>query len=44
MGELGRYKEAMATAKKGIELAKAADNTDYVKLNEKAIQGWKKKM
>lgn len=44
LGELGRYKEAIATAEKGIELAKAANNEDYVKLNQKAIEGWKKKM
>lgn len=44
LGALGRYKEAMATAKKGIELAKAANNNDYVKLNENAMAEWKKKM
>lgn len=44
LGELGRYKEAMTTAKKSIELAKEANNNDYVKLNEKAIGSWKKKI
>jgi tetratricopeptide (TPR) repeat protein len=44
LGELGRYKEATAAAKKSIELAKVAKNDDYVKLNEKAMASWKKKM
>lgn len=44
LGELGRYKEAIDAAKKSIDLAKEAGNDDYVKLNEKAIAQWKKKM
>jgi len=31
------YKAAEATAKKSIELAKAANNSDYVKMNEKLL-------
>ena len=44
LGELGRYKEAVMSAEKSMKLAKEAGNSDYVKLNEKAIAGWKKKM
>ena len=36
------YKSAMRTAEKSIELARAANNDDYVRLNEKAIAEWKK--
>jgi hypothetical protein len=35
--KLGKKKEAMETAQKGIELAKKANNADYVTLNEKLI-------
>ncbi|HEY4064061.1 MAG TPA: DUF2911 domain-containing protein [Puia sp.] len=35
--KMGKKQDAIATAKKGIELAKAAKNDDYVALNEKLI-------
>jgi hypothetical protein len=35
--KLGKKQDAIATAKKGIELAKQANNSDYVALNEKLI-------
>jgi hypothetical protein len=35
--KLGKKQDAVATAKKGIELAKQAKNDDYVALNEKLI-------
>ena len=43
LAELGRYKEAIKTAEKSIELAKAADNQDYVNNNMKSIAAWKMK-
>lgn len=39
--EMGDKKGATETAKKGIELAKKAQNNDYVSLNEKLIQSMK---
>jgi hypothetical protein len=39
--KLGKKKEAMETAQKGIELAKKANNADYVTLNEKLIASLK---
>lgn len=41
--ELGQVKEAIATAEKSIEQAKAEKNDDYVRMNEKSIAEWKKK-
>jgi hypothetical protein len=40
LGDLERYDDAIASAKKSIELAKAADDDDYVKMNEKSIADW----
>jgi hypothetical protein len=37
LAKMGRKAEAKTTAQKGIELAKQANNTDYVTLNEKLI-------
>jgi hypothetical protein len=37
LAKLGRKSDAIATAKKSIELAKTANNMDYVALNEKLI-------
>lgn len=37
LAKLGRKQEAIATAKKSIELSKQANNADYVALNEKLI-------
>lgn len=34
---MGKKVDAKATAQKGIELAKQANNSDYVALNEKLI-------
>ena len=42
--ELGMTKEAIATAEKSIEQAKADNNNDYVRMNEKSIAEWKKKI
>lgn len=36
------YKSAIKTAEKSLEMAKAANNDAYVRLNEKAIADWKK--
>jgi hypothetical protein len=44
LGELGRYKEAIDTANRSTELAKADGNADYPRMNEKSIAEWKKKM
>ncbi|MDX5438754.1 MAG: hypothetical protein LPK03_16255, partial [Pontibacter sp.] len=41
--KMNNYKQAIKTAEKSMELAKAANNADYVSLNEKAIAEWKKK-
>lgn len=41
--DLGMYKDALATAKKSLELAKAAGNNDYVRMNEANIKKWSKK-
>lgn len=41
--ELGMHKEAIATAEKSMEMAKAEGNNDYVRMNEKSIEEWKKK-
>lgn len=41
LGELGRYDEAVKAAEKSMEMAKAAGNMDYVRLNENAIEKWK---
>ncbi len=38
--DLGDYKNAVATAKKSLELAEKAGNTDYVKLNKDSIEEW----
>ena len=42
LGELGRYDEAITTAKKSMEMAKQANNSDYVRLNENAVAKWEK--
>jgi len=44
LAEMGNYSEAISTAKKSIELAKAAKNDDYVANNKKSITEWKAKM
>ncbi|HEY0356087.1 MAG TPA: tetratricopeptide repeat protein, partial [Flavisolibacter sp.] len=39
--KLGKKEDAKATANKSMELAKKADNMDYVKLNEDLIKSLK---
>lgn len=41
--DLGMHKDAIATAEKSMALAKADNNNDYVRMNEKSIAEWKKK-
>ena len=41
---LGMYKDAITTANKSTELAKADGNTDYPRMNAESIAEWKKKM
>jgi Protein of unknown function (DUF2911) len=43
LADLGRYKEAIEAAKLSSELAKKAENQEYVKMNEKSISDWMKK-
>lgn len=40
LADLGKTKEALATAKKSMMLAKEAGNEDYVRMNEKSIKEW----
>ena len=42
LADMGNAKEAIAVAKKSIELAKEAGNDGYVKANEKSIADWMK--
>ncbi len=41
--ELGKYKEAIKTAEQSKKVAQAANNSDYVRLNNNSIAEWKKK-
>ncbi|MFN4079984.1 MAG: DUF2911 domain-containing protein [Saprospiraceae bacterium] len=43
LAEMGRYKEAIATAERSTELAKAEGNADYPRMNDKSIAEWKTK-
>ena len=43
LADLGRYKEAIASATISKDLAMKADNQEYVKMNEKSIMEWAKK-
>ncbi|MCM4159022.1 DUF2911 domain-containing protein [Antarcticibacterium flavum] len=38
--DLGMKKEAIATAKKSLEMAQKANNADYVKMNQDSIKEW----
>ncbi len=38
--DLGMKKEAIASAKKSMDMAKAAGNMDYVRMNEASIKEW----
>lgn len=40
LADLDRTQEAIAAAKRSMELAKAAGNEDYVRMNEKSIAEW----
>lgn len=40
LAKLGKNEEAIKVAKKSLELAKEANNMDYVKLNENSIKEW----
>lgn len=40
--QMKNYKAAVKTAQKSLEMAKAANNDDYIRMNEKAIAEWKK--
>lgn len=40
--DLKQYKDAVATAQKSLEQAKAANNDDYVKMNTESIAQWSK--
>lgn len=42
LAELGKYKEASKVAQKSLDLAKAAGNDGYVKMNTESIKMWKK--
>ncbi|MEM0996242.1 MAG: DUF2911 domain-containing protein [Bacteroidota bacterium] len=42
MADLGKTKDAIASAQKSLELAKKAGNEDYVRMNEKSIAEWSK--
>lgn len=43
LAELGRFKDAIATAERSSELAKADGNKDYQRMNEKSIMDWAKR-
>ena len=43
LADLGRTKEAIDAAKKSLDLAKAANNKDYITMNEQSIAEWSKK-
>ena len=40
LADMGKYSDAITTAKKSIQLAEAAGNQNYVRLNQKAISEW----
>ncbi|MCB0633277.1 MAG: DUF2911 domain-containing protein [Saprospiraceae bacterium] len=42
LADLNRKKEAIEAAKKSMELAEAAGNADYVRMNKKSIEEWSK--
>lgn len=43
LADMGRKQEAIAAAKLSLDLAKAANNMDYVRMNEKSLAEWAKK-
>jgi len=40
LADLGMKKEAISAAKKSLELAQAAGNEDYIRMNQKSIKEW----
>lgn len=44
LADMGRYADAIAVAEKSKEAAQAAGNEDYVRMNDKSIEEWKKKV
>ena len=40
LADMGKYADAIAAAKKSSELATAAGNADYVRMNEKSVKEW----
>jgi len=42
LGDMGKKKEAIAAAKRSIEMAEKAGNKDYVRMNEASIKEWSK--
>lgn len=42
LADLGRKAEAIAAAKLSLDLSKAANNMDYVRMNEKSLAEWAK--
>lgn len=42
LGKMGKFAEAITTAKKSLALAEAAGNADYVKINKDNIAKWAK--
>jgi hypothetical protein len=40
LADMGKKSEAIAAAKKSLELAQKAGNKDYVRMNEKSIEEW----
>ena len=40
LADLGRYSDAINTAKESLKLAETAGNKNYVRLNQKAINEW----
>lgn len=43
LADMGRYDEAIESAKKSLKMAQDAGNMDYVRINEKNIAEWSKK-
>ena len=40
LADMGKTKEAIATAKRSMEMAQEAGNEDYVRMNKKSIEEW----
>lgn len=44
LADMNKYKDAIAAAKKSLDLATQAGNEDYIRLNEKSINNWNQKL